>query len=152
MARELDEAWVQAAITHYRRSEQWRAEFESWLGAAEVSVRSPDQLVEVRVRPDGSIRQVAVVGPLRGRTNVEVSRSIEAAIGAAATAADWARRTLYAETLRGRAPMPPPLPEQAAADPEVPPVPAGQHQQPPGRREQDARTREDPGNPRTGGR
>jgi hypothetical protein len=115
MARELDEAWVQAAITHYRRSEQWQAELESWLGAAEVSVHSPDQLVEVRVSPDGSIRRVAVVGSLRDRTSVEVSRSIDAAVGAAAAAADWARRTLYAEALSGRAPVP--LPEQAPADP-----------------------------------
>lgn len=99
MANELDEAWVEEAIARHRRVERLQAAFEAWVGAAEVSVRTPDELVEVRVCADGSIRKVSV-GPLQGRTGADVSRSIDAAIGAAADAADWARRTLYAEAVR----------------------------------------------------
>jgi hypothetical protein len=97
MARELDEAWVEEAIARHRFEER----IVDWARGAEVSVHSPDQLVEVRVRADGAIRKVSVVGELRGRTDAEVSRSIDAAVGAAADAADWARRTMYAEVLRG---------------------------------------------------
>jgi hypothetical protein len=104
MARELDEAWVEEAIARHRRTERLQAEFDAWVGTAEVSVQSPDELVEVRVCADGSIRRVSV-GPLQGRTGVEVSRSIDAAIGAAADAADWARRTLYAEAVRVHGPI-----------------------------------------------
>lgn len=145
MTRELDEAWVQEAIARHRRTEQWQAEFDSWVGAAEVSVHSPDELVEVLVCTDGSIRSVRV-GPLQGRTDVEVSRSVDAAVGAAAAAADWARRTLYAETLRGA------LPEQAPADPLAPPTPGGEHQQPSHDREQHAGAREEPDRRRAGHR
>jgi hypothetical protein len=101
MAKELDEAWVEEAIARHRGVERLQAAFETWLATAEVSVHSPDELVEVRVCADGSIRSVSV-GPLQGRTGVEVSRSIDAAIGAAADAADWARRTLYAEAARAQ--------------------------------------------------
>ena len=94
---EWDEAWVEAAIARHRWNQRRQAEFEARVGVTEVSVHSPDALVEVRVRADGSIRKVDVVGPLHGRTGVEVSRAIGAALGAAAGAADWARRTLYAE-------------------------------------------------------
>jgi hypothetical protein len=100
MARELDEAWVEEAIARYRRTERLRAGFDEWIGTTEVSIHSPDRLVEVRVGADGAIRKVSVVGPLQGRTDAEVSRSIDAAVGSAAEAADWARRTLYAELLR----------------------------------------------------
>jgi citrate synthase len=41
---------------------------------------------------------VAIIGPLHGRSNVEVSRSIQAAVTAAADAAQWARRKLHDET------------------------------------------------------
>lgn len=99
MTEELDESWVQAAIADYRRAQRLRAEFAARVGAAEVTVASADELVEVRVRADGAIRTVNVVGSLQGRTDRELSRSINAALGAAADAADWARRTLYAETV-----------------------------------------------------
>ncbi|MGH3679787.1 MAG: YbaB/EbfC family nucleoid-associated protein [Natronosporangium sp.] len=103
MTEELDESWVQAAIADYRRAQRLQAEFAARVGAAEVTVASADELVEVRVRADGSIRTVNVVGSLQGRTDRELSRSINAALGAAGAAADWARRTLYAETV-GRYP------------------------------------------------
>lgn len=105
MAREIDEAWVEEAITRYRRIEQLQAEFDARLAKTEVTVHSPDRLVEVQVCADGSIRRVTVVGSLDNRTNVELSRSIEAAVSAAAEAAEWARRTLYAETFAGHAPL-----------------------------------------------
>lgn len=103
MAKELDEAWVEEAIARHHRTERLRAGFDEWVRTAEVSIHSPDQLVEVRVRADGAIRKVSLVRPLHGRTDAEVGRSIDAAVGAAAHAADWARRTLYAEVLRARA-------------------------------------------------
>jgi DNA-binding protein YbaB len=99
MARELDEAWVEEAIARHRMAERLRDGFEEWVRAAEVSVHSADQLVEVRVCADGSVRKVSVAGPLHGHTDAEVARSVELAVGAAAEAAAWARRTLYAEFL-----------------------------------------------------
>jgi hypothetical protein len=118
MARELDEAWVEEAIARQRTVERLQVEFEAWVGAAEVSVHSPDELVEVRVCADGSIRKVSV-GPLQGRSGVEVSRAVDAAVGAAADAADWARRTLYAEAMRVHGPI-----DARSAD-QRPPDPAG---------------------------
>jgi len=100
MAGEIDEAWIEAAIARYRRIEAVRAEFDQAVRALEVTVRSPDGLVEVVVAGDGAIRDVAVVGSLHGRTNAEVSRSIKAAVAAAADAATWARQKLHAETFR----------------------------------------------------
>jgi DNA-binding protein YbaB len=105
MAREIDEAWVEEAITRYRRIEQLQAEFDARVAKAEVTVHSPDQLVEVLVCADGTIRKVTIVGALQGRSNVDVSRSIEAAMSAAAEAAEWARRTLHAEIFGGYAPV-----------------------------------------------
>jgi DNA-binding protein YbaB len=98
MAREIDEAWVEEAIARYRRIERLRDEFEARLAKTEVTVHSPDELVEVAVAADGSIRKITLVGSLVGRSNMEVSRSIEAAVTSAADAAEWARRTVYAET------------------------------------------------------
>jgi DNA-binding protein YbaB len=105
MAREIDEAWVDEAITRYRRIEQLQEEFEARLAKTEVTVHSPDQLVEVTVGADGSIRRVTIVGSLAGRSNVEVSGSIEAAVSSAAEAAQWARRTVYVETFGDYAPV-----------------------------------------------
>lgn len=107
---ELDEAWVEVAIARHRWYERLLAELHAWVSRTEVSVRSPDQLVEVRVTADGSVRQVNLVGPVQGRTSVEVSRSIQQALSGAAEAAGWARRVMYAEAF-GRlsefAPAPP---------------------------------------------
>lgn len=105
MAREIDEAWVEEAISRYRRIEQLQAELDDRVSKTEVTVHSPDQLVEVVVCADGTVRKVTVVGPLAGRTDVELSRSIEAAVAAAADAAEWARRTLHAEAFAGYAPV-----------------------------------------------
>lgn len=98
MGREVDEAWVEEAIERFRRIEALQAEFDRTLSRVEVTVHSPDGLVEVRVSADGAIREVNVVGSLHGRTNAEISRSIHAAVAAAHDAARWARRKLRSET------------------------------------------------------
>jgi DNA-binding protein YbaB len=74
------------------------AEFEKAIRGVEVTVSSPDGLVEVVVAADGTIRDVTITGPLTGRSSVQLSRSIRDAIGAAADAASWARAKLHAET------------------------------------------------------
>jgi DNA-binding protein YbaB len=105
MAREIDEAWVEEAITRYRRIEQLQEEFDARLAKTEVTVHSPDHVVKVTVAADGSIRKVTLVGSLAGRNSAELSRSIEAAVSSAADAAEWARRTVYAETFGDYVPL-----------------------------------------------
>lgn len=98
MAGEIDEAWVEEAVERYRRIEALQAEYDKAVRGLEVTVRSPDDLVEVVVTGDGVVRGVTVVGSLHGRSNTEVSRSIESAVTAAADAARWARQKLRAES------------------------------------------------------
>jgi DNA-binding protein YbaB len=105
MAREIDEAWVEEAISRYRRIEALQAEFDAAVQKTEVTARSPDGLVEVSANAAGAVRKVTIVGSLPGRSNVDVSRSIESAIAAAAEAAEWTRRSLYAETFGGYPPL-----------------------------------------------
>jgi DNA-binding protein YbaB len=101
MAREIDESWVEQAIERYRRIESLQAEFERAVNSVEVSVRSPDDLVEVVITAAGAIVDVRIGGEMARRTNVEVSRSVYAAVRAAADAARWARQKLHAETFAG---------------------------------------------------
>jgi DNA-binding protein YbaB len=105
MAGEIDEAWVEEAIERYRRIEAVRAELDKAVQGLEVTVRSPDELVQVVVGGDGMIRQVAVVGSLTGRTNHDLSRSIESAVAAATDAAQWARQKLHAESFGDYRPL-----------------------------------------------
>ncbi|MBX6357232.1 MAG: YbaB/EbfC family nucleoid-associated protein [Micromonosporaceae bacterium] len=105
MAGEIDEAWVEEAIERYRRIEAVQAEFDKAVREMEVTVRSPDDLVQVVVAGDGTIRQVAVVGSLAGRTNHELSRAVHSAVAAAADAARWARQKLRAETFADYPPL-----------------------------------------------
>ena len=60
MAREIDEAWIDEAIERYQRIEARLAEFEQAVKGVEVTVRSPDGLVEVVVSADGCIRDVRI--------------------------------------------------------------------------------------------
>jgi hypothetical protein len=99
MAREIDEAWVEQAIDRYRRIEALRGEFDKAARCLEVTVRSPDGLVEVIVTAAGDVTDVRLQGPLHSRTNADVSRSVLAAVSAAGEAARWAREKLHAETL-----------------------------------------------------
>jgi hypothetical protein len=97
MGREIDEAWIEEAIERYRRIEERAVEFERAARSIDVTVHSPDGLVEVVVTADGTIRDVRV-GSLAGRTSSDVSRSVREAVTAAADAAAWARKKLQAET------------------------------------------------------
>jgi DNA-binding protein YbaB len=93
--REIDEAWIEEAVSAYRRIEERQAEFTRSLADIEVSVRSPDGLIEVVVAGEGGVRNVAVVGALRNLSTAEINRSIQAALHAAKDGADWARRRLH---------------------------------------------------------
>jgi DNA-binding protein YbaB len=105
MAREIDEAWIEEAIERYRRIESLQATFDKALASVEVTVHSPDGLIEVVVTADGEIRDVHVVGSLHGRSNSDVSRSIRAAVTAAQDAARWARQKVQAETFEDYRPI-----------------------------------------------
>jgi DNA-binding protein YbaB len=98
MAREIDEAWIEEAIERYQRIEARLAEFEQAVKGVEVTVRSPDGLVEVVVAADGCIRDVQIGAHFHGRSAAELSRSVREAVSAAADAAAWARQKLHAET------------------------------------------------------
>lgn len=98
MAREIDEAWVEEAVERYRRIESLRAEFEQAASRVEVSVRSPDGLVEVVVTAAGTITDIRFLAALHTRPATEVAQSVRAAVSAAADAAQWARDKLYTET------------------------------------------------------
>lgn len=98
MGREIDEAWVEEAIQRYRRIEARQAEFDDAVNRVEVTVRSPDGLVEVTVTAAGSITGVRFLAPVQSRTNHDVARAVQAAVTSAADAARWAREKLRAET------------------------------------------------------
>lgn len=98
MAREIDEDWIEEAVERYRRIDALLAQFDKAVTGVEVTVRSPDGLVEVLVTADGTIRDVTITGSLQGRAAQDVSRSMRQAVTAAADAAAWARRKLHEET------------------------------------------------------
>jgi len=98
MAREIDESWVEEAIARYRQIESLRDAFDKAVRACEVTVRSPDGLVEMVVTADGEVTDVRLHGSLHGRTNKDVAASVKAAVTAAGDAARWAREKLRAET------------------------------------------------------
>jgi DNA-binding protein YbaB len=105
VGREIDEAFIEEAVERYRRVDALLAEFEKAVRGVEVTVSSPDGLVEVVVGADGTVRDVTVTGPLTGRTSAQLSRSIRDAVSAAADAASWARAKLHAETFAGYRPL-----------------------------------------------
>ena len=105
MAREIDEAFIEAAVERYQRLDGLLAEFDKAVRGVEVTVSSPDGLVEVLVTADGTIRDVTITGALTGRTNTELSRSVRQAVAAAADAAAWARNKLHAEMFREHTPL-----------------------------------------------
>lgn len=105
MAREIDEAWIEEAIERYRRIEALQAEFDRAAATVEVTVCSPDGLVEVVVTAAGTIADVRIIGTLTGRTGAEVGRSVTSAVAAAADAARWAREKLRTETFGDYRPL-----------------------------------------------
>jgi DNA-binding protein YbaB len=94
----VDEAWIEQAIERYQRMERLVADFDKALTTVEVTVRSPDGLVEVVVGADGAVRDVAISDDAGDLSLRELSRSVQAAVSAAADAATWARQRLYGET------------------------------------------------------
>jgi DNA-binding protein YbaB len=91
----VDDGWIEAAIERYQRGERLLAEFDRTVTKAEVTVRSPDGLVEVLVGADGTIRDVVIAEAAHGRPPSELSRSVQSAVTAAADAARWARTKLH---------------------------------------------------------
>ena len=95
---QVDEVWIEQAIERYQRMERLLADFDKALAKVDVTVRSPDGLVEVIVRADGVIRDVVISEQAHGRPPRELSKAVQAAVTAAADAAQWARRKLHSET------------------------------------------------------
>jgi DNA-binding protein YbaB len=93
----VDEAGIEHAIERYQQMERLLADFDKALAKVDVTVRSPDGLVEVVVGGDGTIREVVISDDARDRPPRELSRSVQAAVTAAADAALWARRKLQAD-------------------------------------------------------
>ena len=91
----MDEAWIEEAIERYQRVERLVAEFDRALATVDVTVRSPDGLVEVVVTADGKIRDVRISESANGRPTRELARAVQAAVTAANDAAAWARQKLH---------------------------------------------------------
>jgi DNA-binding protein YbaB len=103
MAREIDDGWIDEAIERYQRIEAQLAELDRAVTVMEVTVRSPDGLVEVVATADGTIRDVRIHG--NGHRNEELSRAVREAVTAAADAAAWARQKLHAEMFGAYRPL-----------------------------------------------
>lgn len=97
MTREIDEAWIGAAIDRHRRLEQLRADFDRAVASHAVSVHSPDDSIEVTVAATGEITDVRIHGGLQHRNPVEFARQLQAVVTSAAEAARWAREKLHGE-------------------------------------------------------
>src|SRR5262245_35558074 len=105
MAREIDEAFIDEAVRRYQRIDARMAEFRRVSEEMDVTVRSPDGLVEVVVSVAGVIRDIVIDEQLLTRSGVDVSTSVRLAVTAAADAAEWARAKLHAETFSDYAPL-----------------------------------------------
>lgn len=101
MGREIDEAWIEEAIERYQRVESLLGDFERALARVDVTVRSPDGLVEIIVAADGTIREVTVSEAAEGRDARDLSKAVHAAVSAAADAARWARERLHQDMFNG---------------------------------------------------
>jgi len=91
VGHEIDEAWIEQAIERYQRIATLQADFDRALTKVDVTVRSPDGLVEIVVGADGVIRDVVISEAAQGRPVRELSKAVQAAVTAAAGAAEWAR-------------------------------------------------------------
>jgi DNA-binding protein YbaB len=101
----VEEAWIDDAIERYQRAERLLAEFDRALATVDVTVRSPDGLVEVVVTADGTIRDVVISESAHGRSTRELSRAVQAAVTAAADAAAWARTKLHQDMFADYPPL-----------------------------------------------
>jgi len=64
VGHEIDEAWIEQAIERYQRIATLQADFDRALTKVDVTVRSPDGLVEIVVGADGVIRDVVIPSAL----------------------------------------------------------------------------------------
>jgi DNA-binding protein YbaB len=99
--REIDEAWIEEAVERHQRLEALLGDFERALARVDVTVRSPDGLVEIVVAADGVIRDVTISDAAQGRDARELSKVVQAAVTAAADAARWARAKLHQDMFNG---------------------------------------------------
>ena len=97
MAREIDESWIEEAIERYRRLEALQGEYEKAVASHSVTVRSPDESIEVVVTAAGVITDVRIAEVVRQRSVAELEREIQAVVTDAADAARWARDKLHGE-------------------------------------------------------
>lgn len=99
MAEEIDEAYVEAAVAHYRRLDERRTRLLARAADTAVTIRSGDGLVEIVVTADGGFRDVRIAeAAMRTTSARELSRTVLAACQQASHGAAWAREKL-AETL-----------------------------------------------------
>lgn len=97
MVRDVNEAWIEAAVERYRRIDALHVEFAKAAKHVEVTVRSPDGLVEVVVTAAGDITDVRISASGIGRGPAQLSRSVKEAVTAAHDASNWARQKLHAD-------------------------------------------------------
>ena len=108
MPRDIDEAFVEEAIEHYRKIDAQREEFEKALVDIELTVRSPDSLVEIVVNGAGEFREVTIADEAFDpeKTPEQLAASVLAACKAASHAREWARTKLYDERFSDYEPLP----------------------------------------------
>ncbi len=106
MPRDIDEAWIEEAVERYRRIDALLGDFHKAVTALEVTVRSPDGLIEIVVSGDGAVKDV-LISPeaLTSRSAAQLSRSVRDTCTAAADAAAWARRKLHEERFSEYGPL-----------------------------------------------
>jgi len=95
MGRDIDENWIEEAVERYRRIDELLAELDKAAKKVEVTVRSPDGLVEVVVTADGTIKDLRIEENLSGTGGKQLARSVRSTVTAATDAAAWARRRLH---------------------------------------------------------
>ena len=74
MAREIDEAWIDEAIERYRRIDVVAGRVRQGGRGLEVTVRSPDDSVEVLVTAAGEITRRTRLGSLHGPHRPDLAR------------------------------------------------------------------------------
>lgn len=106
MPREIDEAFIEEAIEQYRKIDAQRREFGKAIVDIEVTVRSPDGLVEIVVTGAGEFREVTVTDEtLDPQKASELAQAMLAACQAASHAGTWARQKLYEESFGDYKPL-----------------------------------------------
>ncbi|MGH3738866.1 MAG: YbaB/EbfC family nucleoid-associated protein [Micromonosporaceae bacterium] len=106
MPREIDEAFIEEAIEQYRKIDEQRREFGKAIVDVEVTVRSPDGLVEIVVTGGGEFREVTIAEEaLDPRGTERLEQAVLAACQAASHAGSWARKKLYEEKFSDYEPL-----------------------------------------------